>query len=200
MYPGEKMQTNDLPGLVFIGYQVKVPWIPDASWDPEKRTGVVEVCSVSDCLSSRPPDWVQHWTHNRAWCYSTADQALATVPSTNGRKYDLFAYWAALRTFIDGRWKDLGPDDLFGADLPVLPGGDGPDECDILGFDVVCWGQWKDLGCSPLSCNLMARDYKVNAYCLVPELGEALRMVEAFTTEQGEPGPYLAVRVARVPL
>ncbi len=27
------MQTSDLPGLVFIGYQVKEPWKPDAAWD-----------------------------------------------------------------------------------------------------------------------------------------------------------------------
>lgn len=193
------MQTNDLPGLVFIGYQVKVPWTPDAAWDPEKRTGVVEVCSVSDCLSNRPPDWVQHWSHNRAWCYSTADQALATVPAGEREKYHLFAYWVALRTFIDEHRKDLDPDDLFGADLPALPGGDGPAECDVLGFDVVCWEQGKDLGCSPLSCNLLARDVKVNRFCLLPDLEEALRLAQAFKNEKCEPGPYLAVRVARVP-
>lgn len=59
---------GDLPGLVFLGYQVKVPWTPDANWDPDnKKTGVVEVRSASDSLSNRPPDWIQHWTHNRAW-------------------------------------------------------------------------------------------------------------------------------------
>lgn len=192
------MQTSDLPALVFVGYDVKVPWRPDTAWDPQQKTGVVEVCSVSDCLSSRPPDWVQHWTHNRAWRYSTPEQALATIPS-EGEKYDLFPYWVGLRTFIDGAWKDLDPEDLFGADLPALPGGDGPDECDMLGFDVVCWEQGRDLGCSPLSCNLLARDFAVNSYCLVPDMERALQLVQAFTTEHCEPGPYVAVRVARVP-
>jgi len=193
------METSTLPGLVFLGYQVKVPWKPKSEWDPENKTGVVEVCSVSDCLSNRPPDWVQHWSHNRAGCHSTAEQALETIPSGEREQYHLFAYWVAPRTFIDGEWRDFDSEDLFGADLPPLPGGDGPAECDVLGFDVVCWEQGKDPGCSPLSCNLMALDFKVNRHCLVPDLEEALRLVEAFTKEQCEPGPYLAMRVARVP-
>jgi hypothetical protein len=152
---------------------------------------------VSDCLSERPSDWVQHWTHNRSWSYSTVEQALATVPGSEAGKYDVFAYWVAPRTFIDGAWEDLDPDTLFHSDLPPLPAGPGPTDCDVLGFDVVVWGNHQ-LGCSPLSCNSLAKKFKVNPYCLVDDLEEALRLVAAFGNEACEPGPYLAVRVARV--
>ncbi|ACG74544.1 hypothetical protein AnaeK_3328 [Anaeromyxobacter sp. K] len=192
------MRSDDLPRLVFLGYQVKMPWTPAPEWDPDKKTGVVDVCSVSDCLAKRPPEWIQHWTHNRAWSYSTREAALETIPADDGDKYNLFAYWAALRTFIDGAWRDLRADDLFGADLPDLPAGPGPTHCDVLGFDVVCWDMGQDLTHSPLSCNLLAREVRVNRYCLVDDLAEALRLVAAFTNENCEPGPYLAVRVARV--
>ena len=109
-----------------------------------------------------------------------------------------FAHWVLPRTFIDEQWTNLDPEDMSGADPPPLPAGPGPDVSAMLGYDVVCW-EHQDFGCSPLSCNLMAQDFKVNRFCLVPNLEEALRLVAAFTKEQCEPGPYLAVRVARVP-
>ena len=52
-------------------------------------------------------------------------------------------------------------------------------------------------GHSPLSCNLLAREVRVNGYCLVDGREEALRLAARFNKKQPEPGAYFAAMVAR---
>jgi hypothetical protein len=40
-----------------------------------KAAGVLEVCSVSECVSPGPDDWISHWAHNDLWLYN--DEATA---------------------------------------------------------------------------------------------------------------------------
>jgi len=85
-----------------------------------------------------------------------------------------------------------------------LPAGDGPSDFEALGFDVVeipvqsASGPARvpGFGHSPLSCNLLAREVRVNSYSLVDDQDEALRLVARFNQEQPEPGTYFAVLVA----
>jgi hypothetical protein len=181
--------------MVFLGYRAKRPWRPDPAWDPEGKTGVVEVCSASDCLSSPPPDWEKRWDYNGAACYADATEAIATVPPSERSHYRVFAYWL------------LGNDDplsLFEPAFPPVPGGDGPSDFEALGFDVVEIpirsasgpARLPGFGNSPLSCNLLAREVRVNRYCLVDDREEALRLVARFNREQPEPGTYFAVLIA----
>ncbi len=179
--------------MVFLGYRAKHPWRPDAAWDPQEETGVLEVCSASDSLSEPAPEWEKRWDYNGAACYADAGEAIAAVPPGERSDYRVFAYWL------------LDPAALFDPAFPRVPGSDGPSDFEALGFDVVEIllrsasgpARLPGFGHSPLSCNLLAREVRVNRYCLVDDREEALRLVARFNREQPEPGTYFAVLVAR---
>ncbi len=175
--------------MVFLGYCAKRPWRPDANWDPDGVTGVVDVCSASDCMSEPPPE--TQWSFNRAGCYADWADVIASIPPGEKSAYALFAYWLVLGT--------TDPTQAFDASLPPLPGGTGPEDYDVFGYDVVeiDASTMPVLGDSPLSCNYLAREIRVNRYCLVDDDDEAARLVERFNRKQPEPGTYFAVRVAR---
>lgn len=175
--------------MVFLGYRAKRPWRPDTIWDPEGTTGVVEVCSAADCIAQPPSD--THWGFNAAGCYTDPADAIASVPPGERSLYAVFAYW-----LLPG---SAAPLQALDARLPPLAGGDGPADYKPLGYDVV----GIDATClpvfahSPLSCNYLAREIRVNRYCLVDGEDEAARLAERFNKEQPEPGTYFAVRIAR---
>ncbi len=185
---------------IFLGCRAKKPWVPEGYWDPDRLTGVAEVCSVSDCLAHPPPDWIERWDFNRACCYATGEEAWATVPEDGRADYRVFAYWLVSATTDEsGGWIYPPPNDWFLANLPELPRGPGPTDPQRLGFDVVSlhrsimgWGH------SPLSCNLMAREVPVNRYCLVDTLEQAASLIERWNHggEAVEPEIYCPVLVA----
>jgi hypothetical protein len=156
--------------VLFLGYRVKRPWRPDPAWDPGGTTGVVEVCSASDCLAIPPDDWEKRWDFNRAECYTTAAEALATVPPSEVTRFAVFAFW-----LVPGSGS---PADPFDPGLPPLPPGPGPSEFEQLGFDVVELpagaGLFPGFGCSPFSCNLYVRKMPVNRWCLLDDRDDAL--------------------------
>jgi hypothetical protein len=81
-----------------------------------------------------------------------------------------------------------------------LPTGPEPRGFVPLGYDVMSiQGNYMDFGCSPLSCNGLAREIRVNGHCLIDDLHEAVRLAQRFDVEQPEPGPYYVVQVLRRP-
>ncbi len=175
--------------LVFLGYRAKRSWRPPPTWDPDDSTGFIEVCSASDCMSEPPAETL--WSFNRAGCYREPADAIASIPAGEESVYSVFAYWLVLGT--------TDPSQAFDQRLPPLPGGAGPEDYDILGYDVVevDASTMPVFGHSPLSCNYLAREIRVNRYCLVDDYDEAARLVNRFNREQPESGTYYTVRVAR---
>jgi hypothetical protein len=175
--------------VVFLGYRAKRPWRPDSTWDPGGATGVVEVCSASDCMSEPPAETL--WSFNRSGCYSDAADAIASIPAGEESTHAVFAYWLVLGT--------TDPSQAFDQSLPPLPGGTGPEDFDVLGYDVVeiDASTMPVFGHSPLSCDYLACEIRVNRYCLVDDDATAARLVDRFNREQPEPGTYYALRVAR---
>lgn len=189
------------PAPFFMGYRVKRPWTPDPQWWPEGAGRVERVCSVSDCLAEPPQGWVERWDFNRASCYATEQEALATVPAGTQDAFALFAYWLVPVTRDgEGQTREVSPEDVFPASLPPLP----PEPTDLpgyrsLGYDVVGVQGLGSIGfeCSPLSCNSMAQEIPVNRSCLIDELEEALQVAQRFNGGDGvEPGDYVVVKVA----
>lgn len=89
-------------------------------------------------------------------------------------------------------------DDLFPKDLPSLPRDAAPLDFYTLGYDVVERNAAMGIlgfGCSPLSCNGMAKNIPVNEYCLFDDLDAALDAARRFGVEQPEPGPYVVIEV-----
>jgi len=178
-----------LPDLVFLGYCAKQALTADGR----------ELASVSECLSKRPPQWVNRWDFNRATCWNSEADALAPVPDDSKAEFRIFAYRALLLLFDssgEGQAVTLGG--LFPKELPDLPPGPAPPHYHSIGYDVVERNAAMGMlgfGCSPLSCNGMADSIPVNRFCLLDELETALAAARRFGIEKPEPGPYIIVEV-----
>jgi hypothetical protein len=189
---------SSTPQGIFLGYLARKPWKPEPSWDPEGKTGVIEACSVSDCMCERPPDWVQRWDYNRATCHDTVEAARDAIPLADREAYAVFAYW--LIPPADARASDVAYAALD-ITLPPLPESPGPADFELLGHDVVGLAPFlPPFGHSPLTCNLTAREVPVNRWCLIDELERARDLAARWSAADGdgvEPGTYYVVRVAR---
>ena len=155
--------------------------------------GVEEVCSVSECISKSPPDWVDCWLHNTdTWLFDDPGSAWWVVPETEREHYRLYAYRLLPTLFHDSEKETA-------LTLPEIKAAPIPANFVRIGYDAVV-RQLDDphigsFGCSPLSCNYMAEEYQVNRYCLVDDLDTALTMARDFATGNCEPGPYCVVEV-----
>lgn len=155
-----------------------------------QASGVREICSVSQCISPGPEDWIEAWLHNDWGWFNRIEDARAVTPRGDESMYRLFAYRVHPTVFTrDGR-------------VPlVVPSSVHPEAIDdgfrSLGFDSVSKSMESVLGleCSPLSCNGMAPEMSVNEFCLFRTLAEAVAGAERFAAEQPEPGSYYVVEV-----
>jgi hypothetical protein len=146
---------------------------------------VVDICSVSHCISEPPSDWIDHWLHNALGFFDTPDLARQVIPPAEDG-FTVFAYRVGTVRFDEGRpevweWPEIDPEERAGYRS--------------LGFDVV--GKTETLGFehSPLSCNGIAVEYPVNSHCLLDDLAIAIKAAEQFSIEQPEPGRYYVVEV-----
>ena len=149
---------------------------------------VEEVCSVSDCISSGPDGWIDHWTHNAFWAYDSPDAAWSVVPA-NQADFDLYAWRIFPVRFTDEHDEPL--------ELPHLDVAPLPPTFIRLGFDAVSRHLDSTFECSPLSCNSMAQEIPVNRFCLVETESEAFRVAREFARTEPEPGPYFLIEVWR---
>lgn len=151
---------------------------------------VREVCSVSECVSSGPVEWVTHWRHNDWGWFNTVDDAMSVIPPGEGDNFRIFAYRLHAEEFrLDGRSTLRIPANVHPE--PISAG------FTSIGFDV--FSKSVECGsaaeCSPLSCNGLAAEIQVNEYCLIPSLAAALGAAERFAREQPEPGSYYVAEV-----
>ena len=172
---------------VLIGYFPKRV-VPRPDW--LKAPGVLVIRSVSECMSSGPPDRIERWTHNEMWVYSTVAAARQTVPAGERASFEMQAY-----LILPVRWDDGVEEPLA---LPPLEAEPVPADFERVGFDVVSIMRGHSgFGCSPLSCNGMAAEIATNRHCLLDDLDVATRTAEGFSRGDVEPGPYHVVEVLR---
>jgi hypothetical protein len=168
-----------------VGYFPKNTAVP-ADWNVNER--VKEICSVSDCVSSSPPGWIDHWLHNDWGFFNSAEDARRVVPS-GSTGFSLFAYRLLTVRFVHGEAEPLNMEDP--ATQPI-------DASYIsLGFDAVSKSVSSFFECSPLSCNSMASEVPVNEFCLIDGLEQAISLAERFSREEPEAGPYYILEVLR---
>lgn len=157
---------------------------------PDKAPGVIEICSVSDCISHRPENWIQSWLHNDLGWYNNPADAAHMIPEGAGPSYRLFAYRIHPEFFRKGEPLDVHlPDNLQPEPIPQ--------DFQSRGFDAVSRELRSTQGfdCSPLSCNDMAAEYRANAHCLFATEQEAIAAARRFSIAQPEPGDYYVVEV-----
>jgi len=181
---------------VLLGYCAKQIWTPTPEWDGSWSAHIIEVASVSDCLSERAPNWIEKWDFNRSSFWNDEASALALIPAESAPNFRLYCYRVVPILFSGGPPKVVLASDLFTNTLPDLPASQDDSLYQSLGFDVV-ESSPIGFGCSPLSCNEMAKEIPVNRYCLIDDMETALATGKRFGVEQPEPGPYVVIEVLR---
>ena len=178
---------------VLIGYLPKRIVDVTGDVDAPRFPGVVEICSVSECISKSPPDWVDCWLHNTdTWLFDDPGAAWWVVPELEREHYRLYGY-RLLPTLFHESGKETA------LTLPEIKAVPIPASFVRIGYDAV--GYWDEpdsplnFDHSPLSCNYMAEEYPVNRYCLVDDRDTARAMARDFATGNCEPGPYCVVEV-----
>jgi hypothetical protein len=148
---------------------------------------VDEICSVSNCISSGPADWIQKWLHNTLGFFDT--EALAwQVVSDERAGFRMYAYEAFPIQFDEGRAMPWS--------VPVRVTLDLGDYT-FLGYDAVSRTGDYNFDCSALSCNSAAVEFPVNECCLIDDVEEAYRACIAVSAGRYEPGPYHLLKVYR---
>jgi hypothetical protein len=171
---------------VLVGYFPKITH-PGLEWLGNQS--VLEICSVSNCISVSPEDWISHWKHNEFGFYDSEEIAQAVIGESE-KRFDLYAYKLYPFRCLQGK-TELIP--VIGEDLNPLA-----EDYVFLGFDIVTKSSSDFFECSPLSCNAGASEYPVNRFCLISTKELARQALSSICTKGTyEPGPYFLFEVYR---
>ena len=173
-----------LPDAVAVGYFLKTRTPRPDGWNGPKH--VSEIASVSECIAKGPEGWLELWEHNALGLFPTED--VARRLTRGSREFSLVAYKVFPLLFVEGSAQAWTP--------PVVEILEASGY-DLLGYDVVSRSGDSLFECSPLSCNLAANEYPVNAYCLSDTLEHAYDASLRISAGNYEPGPYHLVEVHR---
>jgi len=148
--------------------------------------GIVDVYSVSGCLSENFADYIEYWRHNGYWLFDSPE-IIRTVAQENSIQLDgtsLFYYEVYEMEFDGKEWSPYEAE----SSLPtnVIP----PQEKLLEGFDVVTFYAKNAPEHSPLSCNGMAKGIRTNRHCLLESFAEAYDQLNGGAFKNAEPGPY----------
>jgi len=150
--------------------------------------GVEDVYSVSGCISKDFADYINFWKHNGYWLFDSPDiiRQIAQEQSIDLVGTNLFYYEVYELQFCENerRWESFAPESSFG--MNVLR----PNSMNLEGYDVVTFSVGTNPECSPLSCNLLAKEINTNQHCLLASLEEAQQLLEHGKFTNCESGPY----------
>jgi len=176
--------------MIPIGYMYKSV---SAATDWLKDSDVTDIHSLSGCISEDFADYIQYWKHNGYWLFDEPRiiEDLAKAQNIDLSGMTLFYYEAYEEEFDEtaGEWR------TFAAEPDIKTDVQAPVEKRLQGFDVVSFYATTDPGCSPLSCNGLARELPVNQHCLFDDFEQAKSALETGRFEHAEPGPYRIIAV-----
>src|SRR5262249_9609335 len=140
---------------------------------------VVDVYSVSGCISRDFADYVGHWQHNGFWLFDSPEiiQRLAHDHALELSGASLFFYEAHdLQVHeANSQWHQFEPEVSF--ETRVV----SPAEKTLEGYDVVTFSVGNRAECSPLSCNYLATEVETNQHCLLPSFERAKHLLDEGT-------------------
>ena len=147
---------------------------------------VVDIYSISNCISEAFADYIDYWKHNGYWFFDSPEiiKDLAKENSIPLEGTSLFYYEVHEMEFDGGRWHPFAPEPSFPTD--VVP----PARKRLEGFDVVTFNARSSPECSPLSCNSLAKGVRTNDHCLFASFEEAETNIKNGAFIRCEPGPY----------
>lgn len=160
---------------------------------------VREVCSVSGCVSGNHELFDPLFLPENNAKLADGPECFVRAAEHKGCGLDLAGhtlfYYEMLETEFDDeerRWRDIPPETL-----PRLE--QGPERSMLLGYDVAVFNPSVcGIGCSPLSCNQIAKEVEVNEYCLFDTLSQAVEALDNGLFAHCEPGPYRIFSVYEV--
>ncbi len=153
-----------------------------------KTNQVSDIYSVSGCVSEDFTDWINYWKHNGYWFFDSPkiieDLVREQDLSLNGMT--LFFYLAYEKQWEtdEEKWRLYSPEESFSTNVVL------PQNSRIEGYDIISFYCRTSAECSPLSCNHMAQEIKVNPHCLLDTFEEAKLLLEDGSFKDCEPGPY----------
>jgi hypothetical protein len=166
---------------------------------PDYVTGenVIDVYSVSHCISDNFANYFPFWKHNGYWLFNRTDviQQLADENRIDMSGARFFYYEIHERQYDEDKksWTEFKPEASFLTDVRVPP------EKQLEGFDVVSFWSGTSAEHSPLSCNNLAQDVPVNRHCLLRSLDECKSHLESGRFDDCEPGPFRIFAVYSLP-
>lgn len=173
--------------MIPVGYMLKQVKLK-ADW--LKVDNVVDVYSVSGCISPDFTDYIKFWKHNGWWFFDSPEIILeiATVENINISNskmfyYEIYEYDYDCPTKL---WESVQQETAFQTN--VIP----PNTKKLEGYDLVNYSisPCGSPECSALSCNGVAEDVPVNQHCLLQTLEEAKKHLEDGKLDNAEPGTY----------
>jgi len=161
-----------------------------------KAEHVIDVYSVSNCVSKDFADFIRYWKHNDYWFFDSPDtiRQLSDAESIDLTGTSLFYYEVHELEFdeTDGQWISFKPEPSFTTQVIE------PRRKILEGYDVVTFSTRTSAECSPLSCNSLATGVETNQHCLVTSLEDAQHLLEQGQFKNTEPGPYRILAVYSV--
>jgi len=154
---------------------------------------VVNVYSVSGCISRNFADYIKFWKHNGYWFFDSPGiiQQLSQEQSIDLGETSLFYYEVHELEFIEdeGLWEEFEPETAFKTQVAI------PSMKILGGYDIVSFSMGTSAECSPLSCNGLASNVETNQHCLLDSLEQAQQLLESSQFKEVEPGPYRILAV-----
>jgi len=151
-------------------------------------SNVVDIYSVSGCLSRAFADYINFWKHNGFWLFDSPS-IIEALARDNG--IDLastrFFYYEVHELQYEPKLKQW---------LPFFPNPDfktqvaKPEDSVLEGYDIVNFYVGNAPECSPLTCNSASVDIDVNSHCLLKSFDIAKSLLEDGYCDNFEPGPY----------
>lgn len=156
---------------------------------------VVDVCSVSSCISDYFANYIVFWAHNEWWFFDSPEiiMNLARENHIDVSNMTMFYYEVYEDSYSEKncRWFSIEPHSEFKTDVQE------PAVKEFLGFDVVSFSMGNSPECSPLSCNSLAEELSVNEHCLFSAFEQAEAAVVDGKFNNSEPGPFRIFAVYR---
>jgi len=154
---------------------------------------VIDVYSVSNCVSANFADYFKFWKHNGYWFFDRPDVIgqLAHEKGIDLSGMRFFYYEVHERQYDEDKkaWTDFQPEGSFVTKVRL------PTKKKLEGYDVVSFWSQTSAECSPLSCNNLAQTLPVNLHCLLQTFEEAKSHLESGRFDGAEPGPLRIIAV-----
>lgn len=179
--------------FISAGYMYKKMEGPPA-WLKSKT--VQDIYSVSSCISEDFYDWINEWKHNGFWFFNSSEemQRIAEEKEISLDNHKLFFYKSSLVEYDpdESTWYEFEIEETFHTNIV------SPTKSKLEGYDLVSFSGGQHCECSPLSCNHLAEDIKVNTHCLIDTYDEIELIIESGILKDCEPGPYRVFEVHSV--